>query len=181
MDIYYRSVGLNSVLLLNVPPDRRGLFHENDVARLKELRAVLDETFKTDLALGKPVAADKTREGFSPAAVTDGKPDTFWTTPEGVTAAAFEVDLGGAAAFDRAMLQEMISQGQRVEEFTLEARVEGQWKEIARATTIGHKRLLRFPAVTADRVRVSILDARDCPTIRAFGLFKASAGEHGAR
>jgi alpha-L-fucosidase len=57
VDIYYRSVGRNSVLLLNVPPDRRGLFHENDVARLAELRAVLDETFKVNLAAGKPVKA----------------------------------------------------------------------------------------------------------------------------
>ncbi len=33
-DIYLSSVGRGSTLLLNVPPDRRGLFHENDVAAL---------------------------------------------------------------------------------------------------------------------------------------------------
>ncbi len=177
LDIYYRSVGRNSVLLLNVPPDRRGLWHENDVARLKELRAVLDETFRTNLAAGRPVAADKTRDAFSPAAITDGKGDTYWTTPADEVQASFEVDLGGPASFDRAMLQEMITEGQRVEAFKLDARVDGQWKEVAKATTIGYKRLLRFPAVTADRVRVTILDSRDCPTIREFGLYKASARE----
>ena len=177
LDIYYRSVGRNSVLLLNVPPDRRGLFHENDAARLKELRAVLDETFQTNLAAGRPVTAAKTRDGFSPAAITDGKGDTFWTTPEDVVTASFEVDLGSAVTFDRAMLQEMITTGQRVEAFKLEARAGGQWQEVARATTIGYKRLLRFKPVTADRVRVTILDSRDCPTIRQFGVYKASAGE----
>jgi len=177
LDIYYRSVGRNSVLLLNVPPDRRGLFHENDAARLKELRAVLDETFKTNLAAGKPVSADDTRDGFSPAAITDGKQDTCWTTPRDVIAASFEVDLGGPTTFDRAMLQEMITKGQRVEQFKLEARVGGRWQDVANATTIGYKRLLRFPQVTADRVRVTILDSRDCPMIREIGLYRASAKE----
>ena len=61
LDIYYRSVGRNAVLLLNVPPDRRGLFHENDVARLREFRAALDETFKTNLVMGKPTKASSAR------------------------------------------------------------------------------------------------------------------------
>ena len=75
------------------------------------------------------------------------------------------------------MLQEMIATGQRVEQFKLEAWDGQAWKEFAKATTIGYKRLLRFPAVTASKVRLTILDARDCPTIREFGLFKASAAE----
>lgn len=177
LDIYYRSVGQNSVLLLNVPPDRRGLFHENDVARLRELRQVIDETFKTNLAAGKPVKADSTRAGFEAASIVDGKGDTYWTTPEGVIKAVLEIDLGGPATFDRAMLQEMISTGQRVEEFSLEGWDGQAWKPIVTATTIGHKRLLRFPEVTASRVRLTILDSRDCPTIREFGLFKASPKE----
>jgi len=53
LDVYYKSMGRNGVLLLNIPPDRRGLFHENDIQVLKEFRSVLDETFATNLALGK--------------------------------------------------------------------------------------------------------------------------------
>jgi len=177
LDIYYRSVGRNSVLLLNIPPDRRGLFHENDVARLKELRAVLDETFKTNLAAGAKVTATNTRSGFKPAGATDGKGDTYWTTADDVIEASLEIDLGKPVTFDRAMIQEMVSTGQRIEAFKLEAMVDGQWKEIARATTVGYKRLLKFPEVTAARVRLTILDSRDCPTIRAFGLYKASPKE----
>ncbi len=180
LDIYYRSVGRNSVLLLNVPPDRRGLFHENDVARLKELREVLDETFCHNLAAGRPVTATSSRIGHGPECITDGNGSTWWTTEDGVIEARFEVDLGNPVTFDRAMLQEMISEGQRIEAFSLEARQNGRWKEIVRATTIGYKRLLRFPPVTADRVRVRILDSRDCPTIRRFGLYKASPRESAA-
>ena len=177
LEIYYRSVGRNSNLLLNIPPDRRGRFHENDVARLLEFRAVLDETFKVNLAAGAKVTAEHTRDGFRPGSVTDGKGDTYWTTAEGVTTASLEIDPGHPVTFDRAMVQEMITTGQRVEQFKLEGQVDGDWKEIARATTIGYKRLLRFPLVTVSKVRLTILDSRDCPTIREFGLFKASARE----
>ena len=162
---------------MNVPPDRRGLFHENDVARLKELRAVLDETFKTNFAAGKPAKADSAAEGHAAAAAVDGKGDTYWTPAGDVTTGALEIDLGGPATFDRAMLQEMIALGQRVEQFKLEAWDGSAWKEVVAATTIGHKRLLRFPAVTASRVRLVILDSRSAPAIREFGLFKASIRE----
>lgn len=48
VDIYFKSVGYNSVLLLNIPPDKRGLIHENDVQRLKELSGYLKKTFGKD-------------------------------------------------------------------------------------------------------------------------------------
>jgi alpha-L-fucosidase len=177
VDIYYRSVGRNSVLLLNVPPDRRGLFHENDVARLKELRAVLDETFRTNLARGKPARATSAAPSHPAGAVVDGDKATHWAPDEGVMEAAVEIDLGAPATFDRAMIQEQYPLGQRVEQFALEAWDGQSWKPVAQATTIGAKRLLRFPAVTASRVRLRILDSRDTPAIREFGLYKASPRE----
>jgi alpha-L-fucosidase len=178
LDIYYRSVGRNSVLLLNVPPDRRGLLHENDVARLCEFREVRDATFKTNLAEGCPVRADRAAAGGHDAGnLTDGKWDTYWTTADGVTAGELEVDLGRPERFDRAMLQEKISVGQRVERFALDAWQDGQWRTVAEATTIGYKRLLRFPEVTASRVRLRILESRDSPAVCEFGLFKASNKE----
>ncbi len=177
LDIYYRSVGLNSVLLLNVPPDRGGLFHENDVARLHELRATLDETFRTNLAAGKSARASSAAAGHDAAMAVDGNGVTYWTPADGVIQASLEIDLGQPVVFDRAMLQEMVATGQRVEGFKLEAWDGQTWKEFAKATTIGYKRLLRFQAVTASKVRLTIFDARDCPTIREFGLFQASTRE----
>jgi len=185
LEIYYRSVGRNSVLLLNVPPDRRGLFHASDVARLKELRAVLDETFSktpfsAGLAVGSTARASNVRgdkAAHLPDKILDGDPETYWTTDDGVYQATIEIELGHVKTFDRAMLQEQFTLGQRVERFALERWDALGWKPIAEATTIGYKRLLRFPEVTADRVRIRILDSRDCPTLREFGLFKASARE----
>jgi alpha-L-fucosidase len=180
LDIYYRSVGRNSVLLLNVPPDRRGLFHENDVARLEELRAVLDETFKINLAAGRAVKASNVRANDPAHAgdtITDGNPATYWIPDDGVLQASLEIDLGRSVTFDRAMLQEQFTLGQRVERFALDSWNGQGWKPVIEATTIGYKRLLRFPEVTASRVRIRIRDSRDSPTLREFGLYKASAKE----
>ncbi len=176
--IYYGSVGGNATFLLNVPPDRRGRIHENDVRRLAEMGKVLRASFRTDLAKGAAAraSAERGRDGTHAAALAvDGKTSTYWSTDDGVTSAALEVDLGEARTFNRAMLQEAVRVGQRIERFVLEARVDGEWKGLAEATVVGYKRLLRFPEVTARQVRVRILESRLCPTLSTFALYRAPA------
>ena len=174
LDIYYISVGRNTVLLLNLPPDRRGLIHENDVQRLRELRKVLDATFKHNLAMGAAAKASCVR-GDNPRygadKIVDGKKDTYWSTDDWTTSATLEFDLGKKCTFNVAELAEYIKVGQRVEEFVLEAQHGKTWKEFARGTTIGYKRLLRFDDTTARKVRIRILDSRVCPRISNFALF----------
>ena len=176
VDIYYKSAGRNNVLLLNLPPDRRGLIHEHDAARLRELRGALDETFRHDLAAGGPARASVAAAGHPAASAVDGDPSTCWQTPEGVTVAWLEVDLGEPVTFNRALLQEMVTEGQRIASYVLEAWHAGQWKEVARGTTVGRKKLDRFGAVIAERVRLRITSARACPALRAFGLYRAAPG-----
>jgi len=171
LDVYYGSVGGNAQFLLNLPPDQRGLIHENDVARLKELGAVLRATFETNLAEDARITASAMREGYGLQRILDGEKDTFWTTDDGVTQAEIEFELPEPRTFNRAMLQEAIAVGQRIEAFALDAFQDGQWRELARATTVGHKRLLRFDDATAQRVRVRILESRVAPTLANFGLF----------
>ncbi len=174
LDIYYKSVGRNSVLLLNVPPDRRGLIHENDARRLRELRAALDATFKTNLAHGKKATASSSRdEAHGPDKALDGDGATYWATDEDATTASLVIDLGAPTTFNRSMLQEHIALGQRVESYVLEAWDGKAWKPFARGTTIGYKKLDRFADVAARRVRLVIEAARAAPTIRAIGLFRA--------
>jgi len=176
LDIYYSSVGRNSLLLLNLPPDRRGLIHENDVKRLRELRKVLDATFRQNLALGAKATASAVRDNTSKYGVektVDHSKETYWTTDDWVTATMLELDLGTERTFNVAELAEYIRTGQRVEEFVLEAWDGQNWKGFARGTTIGYKRLLRFEDVTAQKVRLRILRSRVCPTISDFGLYYA--------
>jgi alpha-L-fucosidase len=176
LDIYYSSVGRNSLLLLNLPPDKRGLIHENDVKRLRELRNVLDATFDENLALGAVAKSSAVRGNnarYGADKIVDGNKDTYWSTDDWTTAAAVEFDLRKKCTFNVAELAEYIRIGQRVEEFVLEAWDGQAWKQFARGTTIGYKRLLRFDDVTAQKVRLRILKSRVCPTISDFGLYCA--------
>ncbi len=136
MDIYCQSVGYNSVLLLNIPPDRRGLIHENDVKRLKEF-------------------ADYRNRAFADNLVTDGQ--VLWTAGAGESR---EYTLKEGSTVNLVVLQEDITKGQRVEEFEVEGLVDGQWQSLGKGTTVGYKRILRIPETNATQLRVKLLSTR---------------------
>lgn len=179
LDIYYKSVGRNAGLLLNVPPASDGLFAAPDVERLLELRRVLDATFAVDLARGKPCRASAVRggdHGFGPARAVDGDPRTYWAVDDDVREASIEIELGPQAACSVCLLQEQIELGQRIEAHRVEVFAGGKWQTVAQGTTVGHKRLHRFPAAEAQRLRVVIEKARACPTLATVGLFREPEG-----
>jgi len=171
VDIFFSSVGRNSLLLLNIPPDTRGRIHENDIESLRGMRRILDETFGTNFAAGAKGTASSALNGHAPSLVTDDTPDTYWMAEGNTAPVTLELDLGGIKKFDVVMLMENILTGQRVERFIVKAHTGGAWKEITGGTTIGYKRLLRFPEVTADKVRIRITESRAVPTLSSFGLY----------
>jgi beta-glucanase (GH16 family) len=142
------------------------------VARLKELGTVLRATFANNLAQGAKVSASAWLEGHAPELIADGDKNTYWATSDGVIMAELVIEMTAPQTFNRAMLEEYIAVGQRIEQFALEAAdANGEWREVARGTTVGHKRLLRFDEVTAQRVRVRILGSRVSATLSNFSLF----------
>lgn len=160
--LYYESVGRNSLLLLNVPPNREGLLCPQDVAAIKEFRSILDETFKTNLAKK------------SNKKLLDGKLTTWIGAAEQTP---IEIKLGKATTFDRFMVQENIAEGQRIAEAQLEYWDGTSWKLIKKFTTVGYKRLLRFEPVTAAKVRLTVLRALAPAQIAEVGVYKASSRE----
>ena len=181
LDIYFSSVGHGCNLLLNVPPDRRGLFHETDVKRLLQLRKALDRIFARDLARGARARASNVRGGaeiFGPQRALDGDRSTYWATDDGVTNCRLEVDFGEIRTFNTIMIREYIELGQRVSRFKVEIKKKDAWTPVAKGTTIGWKRLLRIPSVSARKVALHIEEARGCPCIGTFGLFAAPAELH---
>ncbi|MBN1124971.1 MAG: alpha-L-fucosidase [Sedimentisphaerales bacterium] len=174
LDIYYSSVGRNSLLLLNIPPDRRGLIHETDAHRLRDFGKVIRSTFAVNLAKGTEAWASEQRGslGFHSAVkIVDGKDDTYWATPNGITTATIEFNLKQAKTFNVIMLQEYIAKGQHIEQFSIEAWLGGQWRNITEGTTVGYKRLLRIEPVTTQKVRLRIDKSRLVITLSNFGLF----------
>lgn len=173
VDIYYNSVGLNGVLLLNIPPDKRGLIHENDIKALQGMRYILDNTFKTNLAQYGKVEASNQSKGNEANLILDDDLETFWTTEGKINTASIEITFDKKITFNRAMLQEYILKGQRIEKFRLEWWDGIKWNIFAEGTTIGYKRLLRFPEVTAKKIKIIIDECRTNPTLSSFGLYLA--------
>ncbi len=148
--IYYDSVGRNCQLLLDVPPDRRGRFDAADSSRLLALGRWVRSTFADDLTRGAQMEARISG-----------------------TRGVFTLSLPEPAAVRIIALQEQFSLGQRVEEFAVDAQAQGQWRTVARGTTIGYKRLLRLPGIiVASGVRVRVLSARDTPHLARIALYR---------
>ncbi len=153
-DIYERSVGGNSIFLLNIPPNRQGKLSDKDVSVLEEVGKRIKETYKNNLFEG----------AAGPLNLLDGDLTTFEvldSVKNKVTIITKE-----PVTINRLVLQEAVTtHGERVEKYILEAWVNDNWKEIAMGTNIGYKRILRFPQVTAQKFRIRISQFRYLPVI----------------
>ena len=82
------------------------------------------------------------------------------------------VSLRKPKAFNRLVLQEDLNLGQRVAAFTVEARVDGQWETVAEETTVGFKRIVLLPDITADAVRIRVDESLAKPHLRTIALYQ---------
>ena len=161
MDTYYKSVGRNSTLLLNFPIAPNGRIHPNDSLRGIAFKKMIDEVFKENLidSAQQLPAPDGEGPGVGPTLITFKSPMTF----------------------NRFLAEEDIALGQRVKKFSLEAFVDGQWQPLKDAlveqgdglTTIGHRRIICFPTVTATQLRFTVLDSKAEPVIKKLGVYLA--------
>lgn len=174
LKIYYESVGRGANLILNVPPDRRGLIHENDAKVLREWKKTLDATFAKDLSDDAKITASNTRGNdaqFAPGNVLDNKNTSYWVTDDGVTTPELILDMGKPVTFNVVQVREYLPLGQRVESFALDCWNNDKWEEFAAATSIGNQRLVRSKDITTTKVRLRITQAAVCPAISEFSLF----------
>ncbi|MDJ1486397.1 alpha-L-fucosidase [Cytophagaceae bacterium YF14B1] len=176
MDIYYHSIGRNATLLLNFPVMPNGLIHEKDEKAALDFAKAIKDAFAVNLTGKAQAKATNVRENnpaFDPSKAIDADPESFWATDEKTTQASLILRFSQPTAFNRLVVQEPIALGQRVKSFVVEALVNGQWKEIAKETTIGYKRILRFPTLQATQLRLTIADAKACPLISNLEVYKA--------
>ncbi|KFC34716.1 alpha-1,3/4-fucosidase [Elizabethkingia anophelis] len=147
-DIYERSVGGNATFLLNIPPNRDGKFSDQDVKVLSETGKRIKETYSKDLLQGAKGPKQVLDHNDVTYSLLNNNNQLIIETPKLVT-------------FNRIMLQEAIStHSERVESHAVDAWVNGEWKEIAAATNIDYKRILRFPEITTQKIRLRILESR---------------------
>ncbi|WP_434350363.1 SIALI-17 repeat-containing surface protein [Streptococcus sp. KHUD_014] len=174
MDIYFKSVGRGTPLLLNIPPNKEGKFADADVARLKEFRATLDQMYATDFAKGATVTASSTRKNhlYQASHLTDGKDDTSWALANDAKTGEFTVDLGQKRRFDVIELKEDIAKGQRISGFKVEVELNGRWVPYGEGSTVGYRRLIQGQPVEAQKIRVTITGAQATPILTNFSVYK---------
>ena len=174
--IYYSSVGRNSNLLLNVPPDRTGRIHHTDSIRLMEFRRTIDNMFSTDLAKGATIIADKTRgnaDKFSSSNLLNNNYNSYWTTDDKDLQGTLTIELDGYKAVNRFLLQEYIPLGQRIKSFTAEYfdYDSGKWVQMVNETTVGYKRIVRFQRDNTNKIRITITESLACPILSRVSLY----------
>ncbi len=176
-DIYFNSVGRNSVLLLNYPPNKEGLISAVDAQRTDSLRYLIDGTFKTNLAMEAKIKAQHSRgEKYRPSNMVDALESTYYATADGFKTDTIIFDLGSKKTFDCMMLQEVIELGHRTTGWSVDYSTNGtNWIPIPEATdkqSIGYKWLVKFKPITARQVRLRITSGKACVAIHTFGIYK---------
>jgi alpha-L-fucosidase len=176
-EIYFSSVGRNSVLLLNYPPNKEGLISDIDAAKTDSLRALINGTFKTNLAAGALIKTLHPRGApYKASNLTDNQEATYYAATDNVTTDTITVDLKSKKTFDVLMLQEVIELGHRTTGWSVDYSQNGKdWTPIPEAEgkqSIGYKWLVKFKPLTARHVRLRITAGKACPAIHTFGVYK---------
>jgi alpha-L-fucosidase len=156
-DLYLKSVGRGSNLLLNVPPDRRGLINENDSAALMAFKKLKDQNFNNNLLQDAKAYWEINEDAFLKDSISyqafDRKGYAY-----GINRQSFTVQLAKGTTVNCIVLREAIHLGQSVEGFKIALFNNDQKVGEITGTTIGRRRILTFPAKTITSFRVYLVD-----------------------
>jgi alpha-L-fucosidase len=169
LDIYNKTVGRGAQLMLGLAPDNTGRLPETDATRLREFGEAVQRIYGPKHNLVRQAVHNSN----NPAeAAVDNDLSTFWSAPE--RHATLELRFAHPITFDRALTMEWLNEGQRVEDYSIEAWQNGAWHTLAHAQAIGHKKIDIFPATTTDHVRLNLLSTIGSAAIREFQLFNGT-------
>ncbi|WP_102407671.1 alpha-L-fucosidase [Parabacteroides bouchesdurhonensis] len=179
VDLYYRSVGHNANFLLNFPVALSGKISPQDSVRAVEWYQTIQNDLKTNLLKGCYAEASNTRgRKFCAHNATDGNWDSYWSTEDGIHNGSLTFTLTKLSELNRILIQEYIPLGQRVRSFNIEYEQNGHWmpvEPINSTTTVGYKRIVRFPTVKTEKIRINFTDARGPLCINNVEAFLAPA------
>lgn len=173
LKLWFMSCGRNAGLLLNLPPDTRGLVHENDVESLLGLNKVLEDSLAVDFAKGASVTADSVRDAKSkPENLLSGNYDHFYASDDNCTTPEIIFELEGEKTFNSFILEEVIELSHRVSGFEVSAEIDGDWKTLYKGECIGYRCAQHFETITAQKVKIKITEALGAPVLRKFSLHR---------
>ena len=183
-NMYFDSVGHNATMLLNVPPNNQGTVDQPILNRVKEFGENVEETFRTNLAKAKgtTIEASNVRgndTAFKPENVVDAKDETYWTTDDGTKEGSLTIKWDKAKKFDVVSIEEAIQKGQHINSYKVEYKAsnEAPWQTLKSGETVGAKRLVRTPPVSATQVKITVgTSDGKVPMLSEVGVYKASKG-----
>lgn len=173
LKLWFMSCGRNANILLNLPPDTRGLIHENDVANLLQFNKALEEAFSVDFAKSATVSADSVRDSScSPENLLSDDENEFYAAEDCCTTPEIIFELDGEKEFNSFSLQEVIELGHRVTGYEVSAFADEKWTTLYKVTCIGYRSAKHFPTVKTNKVKIKITSALYAPVLRSFSLYK---------
>ena len=183
-DMYFRSVGHNATLLLNVPPNNEGKVDQAILDRVVEFGQNVQDTFRTNLAKanGTTITASNVRGNdidFKPGNAVDDDDATYWTTDDGTTSGSLTIKWDSAKRFDVVSIEEAIQNGQHINSYKVEYKENdnASWQTMERGVTVGSKRLIRTSPISATQVRITVgTSTGKVPQLSEVGVYKASKG-----
>lgn len=183
-EMYFRSVGHNATLLLNVPPNNEGKVDKAIQDRVVEFGQNVQDTFRTNLAKadGTTITASNVRGNdidFKPGNAVDDDDATYWTTDDGTTSGSLTIKWDSAKRFDVVSIEEAIQNGQHINSYKVEYKENdnASWQPMERGVTVGSKRLIRTSPISATQVRITVgTSTGKVPQLSEVGVYKASKG-----
>lgn len=187
--MYLETVGRNSTLILNLPPNQAGVLPESTVNTMTQLGQLLESRLGTDLAKTATITANTSRSNganrtYDATNMTDGNYDSYWATDDGVKEGEITLQWDTPQTVRYVSLMEYIPKGQRVRSFSIETSTDGNnWTTLASniaQTTIGYKRIIPLNGSTtssygsgyqAKYLRIKIKDSRECPLINCVSVY----------
>lgn len=170
--IWFESVGRNSLLLLNFPPDKNGLLHEKDLANAKESHRLIEKMLAVNFAADAEISADTSLcpQTKAEMAVSED-PTLFYAAQKGATSCVLDLRFPKAQKINTVILGEVIQLGERISAFTIEEIGEdGSSALLFEGTSVGNCRACKIAEKEYRHLRIHIKDAKAEPTLRRLGL-----------
>jgi alpha-L-fucosidase len=173
-ELYLKSVGRGAALDLGIAPDTRGLLDDEDVKALEGFGKIVSGSFKNNLLSTAKIKSSDTRgKDFQLTALVDGNLNSYWASKDKVNTPVIIAEWDAPQTFDLIRVREFIPLGQRIESFEVDAMVEGNWKKIGQATSVGACRIISLPeSVTTNGLRLRITSSPVSVTISELGVYK---------
>ena len=166
-------LGKRALKNIGYTSDSADEFKNKSVPRLPEIPSQANQMPGANLALRRPTNPSSVRDNareFGGEKAVDGDANTFWEAGR-TNNVALELDMEGPVEINALSLEEAAGMTGRVQEYKIEGQVGSDWKLLAQGTTIGERKVDRFPATTVWKVRLTIFKSEGCPAIREFGLY----------